>query len=246
MQLCFYLLTNTNDRSKLSSMNAAQRLSEGSIRRLSKGEETRAQILDVALNVASESGFEALTIGSLAERTGLSKSGLFAHFGSKEDLQIAVLEEGARRVTDMVFRAAFKEPRGVGRLRVLFHNWLGWADSCQLKGGCPIMAAAFEFDDRPGPVRDAVLMQHQRMQSGMARAVEICIETGEFRADTDPRQFAFEILGIANAFYFSHRLFRETNAAARAFAAFERLIADAMAQPASRSASPQLPPARQA
>lgn len=210
-------------------MNAAQRLTEHAIRRLSKGEETRAQILDVALNVASESGFEALTIGSLAERTGLSKSGLFAHFGSKEDLQIAVLDEGARRVTERVFKASLSEPRGVARLRALFGHWLGWAESCQLKGGCPIMAAAFEFDDRPGPVRDAVVKHHARMQSGMARTVELCIETGEFRADTDARQFAFEIFGIANAYYFSHRLMREANAAERAFKAFERLIADSLA-----------------
>lgn len=216
-------------------MNAAQRLADSSVRRLSKGEETRAQILDVALNVASESGFEALTIGSLAERTGLSKSGLFAHFGSKEDLQIAVLDEGARRVTEKVFKAALNEPRGVARLRALLANWLVWADGCNLKGGCPIMAAAFEFDDRPGPVRDAVVVHHQRMQSGMARAVNLCIEIGEFKADTDPGQFAFEIFGIANAYYFSHRLLREADASQRAFTAFERLIANALAQPADNS-----------
>lgn len=209
-------------------MNAIQRLSDNTIRRLSKGEETRAQILDVALNVASESGFEALTIGSLAERTGLSKSGLFAHFGSKEDLQIAVLDEGARRVTERVFKAALNEPRGVIRLRALFGNWLVWAETCQLKGGCPIMAAAFEFDDRPGPVRDAVVKHHSRMQSGMARTVELCIETGEFRPDTDPQQFAFEIFGIANAYYFSHRLMRDADAAERAFKAFDRLVMHAL------------------
>lgn len=228
-------LTNTNGRSKLSAMNAAQRLADSAIRRLSKGEETRAQILDVALNVASESGFEALTIGSLAERTGLSKSGLFAHFGSKEDLQIAVLDEGARRVTERVFMAALNEPRGVARLRALFGNWLVWSENCQLKGGCPIMAAAFEFDDRPGPVRDTVVRHHARMQSAMARTVDLCIETGEFRPDTDSRQYAFEIFGIANAYYFSHRLMREVDAAQCAFKAFERLVADALTTPAVRS-----------
>ncbi len=220
-------------------MNAIERSNQAQLRRLSKGEETRAQILDVALNVASESGFEALTIGSLAERTGLSKSGLFAHFGSKEDLQIAVLDEGARRVTDMVFGKAMASPRGVIRLRALFGNWLTWADTCQLKGGCPIMAAAFEFDDRPGPVRDAVLGHHQRMQREIARSVSICVDTGEFRGDTDSRQFAFEILGIANAFYFSHRLFREADASERAFAAFERLVKNALAtSPQSGDSNP--------
>lgn len=207
------------------------------LRKSSKGEETRAQILDVALNVASESGFDALTIGSLADLTGLSKSGLFAHFGSKEELQIAVLDEGARRVAQSVFLDAMKAPRGVARLRALLHNWLGWAEHCNLKGGCPIMAAAFEFDDRPGPVRDAVLKQHQRMQTEMARSVQMCVETGEFKPDTDAKQFAFEILGIANAFYFSHRLFREKDAAQRAFAAFERLVGNALVpSPSSRKA----------
>lgn len=206
-------------------------MNTAALRKPSKGEETRAQILDVALNVASESGFDALTIGSLADLTGLSKSGLFAHFGSKEELQIAVLDEGARRVGETVFKAALKAPRGVARLRALLSNWLGWAEHCKLKGGCPIMAAAFEFDDRPGPVREAVLKQHQRMQSEMARSVQMCIETGEFTPDTDPRQFAFEILGIANAFYFSHRLFREKDAAQRAFTAFERLVGNALVNP---------------
>ena len=104
------------------------------------------------------------------------------------------------------------------------------------------MAAAFEFDDRPGPVRDAVLKQHQRMQTEMARSVQMCVETGEFRPDTDPRQFAFEILGIANAFYFSHRLFREKDAAERAFKAFERLVGDSLVAPDQLAASPSAAP----
>lgn len=221
-------------------MNAAKALSAHD-RRLSKGEETRAQILDVALNMASESGFDALTIGSIAERTKLSKSGVFAHFGSKEDLQIAVLDEAARRVSRTVFGPALGAPRGLARLQTLLGNWLSWADTCQLKGGCPIMAAAFEFDDRPGPVRDAVLAHHQRMQHEIARACTHCIETGEFRPEVDARQFAFEVLGIANAFYFSHRLFREPDARQRAFAAFDRLVRSASTESALRTSA--LPPA---
>jgi AcrR family transcriptional regulator len=220
-------------------MNAATTL-----RKPSKGEETRAQILEVALNVASESGFDALTIGSLAELTGLSKSGLFAHFGSKEELQIAVLEEGARRVKDSVFIASLSSPRGVARLRALLGNWLTWAEGSKLKGGCPIMAAAFEFDDRPGPVRDAVVKQHHRMQTEIARSVQMCVETGEFTEDTDAKQYAFEIMGIANAFYFSHRLMREPDATKRAFSAFDRLVRDALVNPALPNASPAKPLAR--
>jgi hypothetical protein len=99
------------------------------------------------------------------------------------------------------------------------------------------MAAAFEFDDRPGPVRDAVVKQHQRMQTEIARSVQMCVETGEFAADTDAKQFAFEILGIANAFYFSHRLMREKDATQRAFTAFDRLVRDALANPSASTAT---------
>ena len=96
---------------------------------------------------------------------------------------LAPLATGYAAEGDVPFKAALKAPRGVARLRALLSNWLGWAEHCKLKGGCPIMAAAFEFDDRPGPVREAVLKQHQRMQSEMARSVQMCIETGEFTPD---------------------------------------------------------------
>lgn len=227
---------------------SAAKATSATDRRLTKGEETRSIILDVALNMASQSGFEALTIGSIAEKTQLSKSGVFAHFGSKEDLQIAVLDEAARRVSQTVFAPAMVRPRGLARLQAVLENWLGWADTCQLKGGCPIMAAAFEFDDRPGPVRDAVLAHHQRMQNEIARACAHCVETGEFRPDVDARQFAFEVLGIANAFYFAHRLFREADARERAFRAFSRLAescraAQTSSSPAAAGSSQPLPSA---
>src|SRR5918993_72704 len=124
---------------------------------MGKGEHTRATILEAALAEASRAGFESLTIGSLAERAGLSKSGLFAHFGSREELQVAAIEAAAARFTETVFLPALKARRGLPRLRALFGNWLGWTRLCGLSHGCPMQAAAIEFDDRPAPVRDAVI-----------------------------------------------------------------------------------------
>src|SRR5437868_14839275 len=126
-----------------------------------KGEETRALILDAAVLQASASGFESLTIGTLAEKTGMSKSGLFAHFGSKLELQMAALDESARQFTEAVFMPAMKAPRGLRRLKALFDNWLTWPQRMRLPGGCPIDAAAREYDHKPGPMRDAVIERQQ-------------------------------------------------------------------------------------
>src|SRR5512143_3621128 len=131
---------------------------------MGKGDQTRAAILDVALAQASRSGFESLTIGSLAERAGLSKSGLFAHFGSREELQVAAIEAAAARFTESVFRPALKARRGLPRLRALFDHWLDWTSRSGLTHGCPMQAAAIEFDDRPGPVRDAVVEHFARLE----------------------------------------------------------------------------------
>src|SRR5215831_3756544 len=143
---------------------AVRRITDAAPRtpRAGKGEITRAQILAAAVEQASASGFESLTIGSLAERTGLSKSGLFAHFGSKADLQIATLDEAARQFTEEVFLPAFKAPRGVKRLRALFDNWVTWPGRANLPGGCPIDAAGREYRHRPGPMRDAVMEREKQ------------------------------------------------------------------------------------
>src|SRR5258706_6219006 len=127
---------------------------------LRKGERTRSVILDRAAGLASESGLDGLTIGSLAAATGLSKSGLFAHFGSREELQLAVLERTREKFAEVVFRPALAKPRGLERYRAMFERWLDWTESADLPGGCPLLGAAMEFDDRPGPVRDRVI-QHQ-------------------------------------------------------------------------------------
>jgi AcrR family transcriptional regulator len=200
-----------------------------------KGEETRAQILEAAVQQASEGGFESLTIGTLAQRTGLSKSGLFAHFGSRSDLQVAALDEAARRFTEIVFLPALKAPRGLARLRAIVERFIGWTERAGLKGGCPIQAASGEYDDIPGPMRDAVAERQRSLAKELARAVQMAVETGELAADTDARQFVFELYGIVLAYYHTGRLVGDEDARKRALAAFERLVAcHAPSQPAAR------------
>ncbi|MEO8101081.1 MAG: TetR/AcrR family transcriptional regulator [Betaproteobacteria bacterium] len=204
-------------------MNAATK----SPPRASKGEETRTAILKAALKHASTEGFEAITIGSLAEKTGMSKSGLFAHFGSKEELQIATLDEAIRRFNEVTTLPALSSPRGLKRLNAMCDNWLTWTTRCDLTG-CPMMTAITEFDDKPGAVRDALLRHMQRMQESLVKSIQMTIDTGEFSADTDPEQLAFEFFGILASTYRSRNLFRDDLANIRARKAFDRLFALAM------------------
>ena len=193
---------------------------------MGKGEETRQAILDEALALASQVGVSGLSIGALADKAGMSKSGLFAHFGSKEELQVAVLREGQQRFVDTVVKPALKQPRGIARLRAILANWLDWTQRANLPGGCPMNAAANEFDDQPGAVRDCVeagLADGRRL---LANAVRMAIETGELRPDTDVEQFVFEFTGITLVNMQSKRLFNDKDANRRALDAFERLVRD--------------------
>ena len=192
--------------------------------RPTKGEETRAQILAAAVDQASSGGFESLTIGTLAEKTGMSKSGLFAHFGSKLDLQIAALDESARQFTDAVFRPALKAPRGVRRLRTLIENWITWPQRASLPGGCPIDAASREYQHQPGPMRDAILDRQRQLDAALAKAVELAVETGELAPSTDTRQFAFEFLAIILVFYRYEMVLGPDESRKRARTAFENLV----------------------
>jgi len=200
----------------------------------SKGEQTRAAILDAALQIASKLGLEGLTIGSLAEATGMSKSGLFAHFGSREDLQLAVLEHAAQLYGKRVFLPALKIERGLPRLRALFSHWLEWTMSSGLPGGCIMIAAAAEYDDRPGPIRDAVIANQNRGRAISEKAVRLAIEEGHLRADTDPEQIAFEMLAVFLAGHNYRRLLGDKEARKRSLTAFEELISRHAAPAAAR------------
>lgn len=192
--------------------------------KLSKGEETRAVILKAALEQASLSGFEWLTIGSLAGATGLSKSGLFAHFGSKEELQIATLDEAMRRFSEFVVVPIMAVPRGLKRLSALLEHTMTWTERCGLSA-CPLMMAIHEFDDKVGPVRDAVVEHMHRQNEGLMRSIEAAKASGELAADTDGEQLSFELFGIISSCYRSHHLFRDKNAKLFARRAFQRLVA---------------------
>jgi AcrR family transcriptional regulator len=190
---------------------------------MSKGESTRSSILHRALDLASEIGLEALSLGGLAKRVGMSKSGIYAHFESKEELQRQVLDATAARFIDVVVLPALKQPRGLPRVEALFAGWLRWS-TAELPGGCPFIAAATEFDDRPGPVRDT-LVAHLRDVTGMvARAARISVEEGHFRKDLDVDQFAFEVWGLLLAHHHFCRLMRKDDARTRAGRAFADLI----------------------
>ncbi|MCB1036968.1 MAG: TetR/AcrR family transcriptional regulator [Acidobacteria bacterium] len=189
---------------------------------MSKGEETRAAILERALEVASEVGLEGLSIGSLAKEVGMSKSGLFSHFDSKENLQLEVLETAVERFVSTVISPALREPRGEPRIRAIFESWLDWSQ--QLSGGCPFVSAANEMDDRPGLVRDRLVAYQQDWIEGLTTAARAAVQEGHFRSDLDPEQFAYDFYSIELAYQHFHRLMRDSASEARARRSFERLL----------------------
>jgi AcrR family transcriptional regulator len=194
-----------------------------------KGAETRQAILNHALSLATRVGMEGLTIGRLAGDLGMSKSGLIAHFQTKEALQVQVLEAGAHRFVEEVLRPALKALRGEPRLRALFHGFLAWESSPSLPGGCPLIAASTELDDRPGPARDYLVRTRRDLFDLLAGTVRSAIEEGQFRADVDADQFAYEFWGAMLAYHHASRLMRDPRAAARAAKAFETLVGAARA-----------------
>ena len=191
---------------------------------MGRGDQTREHILGAALSQATKLGLEGLTIGRLARELEMSKSGLFAHFGSKTGLQLAVLARARDIFIERVLRPALRQPRGEARVRALFENWLVWTRRAELEGGCLFAATASEFDDRPGPVRDEVASALERLRETLRRCAELAVEEGDFRADLDLDQFAFEWHGIQLAHHMESRLFRHPHAAVRARRAFDRLL----------------------
>ncbi len=212
-----------------------------------KGQLTRAAILDAALGLASHMGLEGLSIGALAELMQMSKSGVFAHFGSREELQISVVREYHARFEAEVFTPSLAEPRGLPRLRALFERWVRRV-SVELDSGCIYISGAVEFDDRPGPVREALVSMVVSWHEALARAIGIAIEEGQLRADTDVQQMLFEVHGLILALHHDARFLRSPDAPQRARHAFERIVVQAAApaavapmrsgQPPRNSAAP--------
>ncbi len=192
-------------------------------RSLHKGQQTRAAILEAALSLASHMGLEGLSIGALAEVTQMSKSGVFAHFGSREELQIAVIREYHTRFEEEVFFPAVREARGLPRLRALFERWVRRV-SVELDSGCIYISGAVEFDDRPGPVRDALASMVRAWQSALERAIRLAIEAGHLRPDTDTLQMLFEVHGLILSLHHDARFLRLPGAVDRARTGLERIV----------------------
>ncbi len=195
---------------------------------MGKGRETKRDILGQALDLSSQVGLEGLSFGVLARSAGMSKSGLYAHFDSKESLQCEVLDTAAQRFIDVVLAPALKQPRGLPRIQALFDNWLEWEVE-ELRGGCPFVTASAEFDDRPGPVRDRLVGHLKDMLGAIARAARIAVEERHFRADLDTEQFAYEFWAVLLAYQHYVRLLGDTGAESRARAAFADLVRGARA-----------------
>lgn len=176
------------------------------------------------MSVARLEGIEGISIGRLAEMVGLSKSGLFAHFKSKETLQIQVIDRAAAAFIDAVVRRAIQEPRGEPRLRALFDKWLSWANSPDVDGGCVFIGAAAELDDRPGKLRDCLVRVQRDWLDTLARAAQIAVHEGHFRASLDPDQLAFDIYAVMMAYHLYSRLLSDPNAEQRARTSFEALL----------------------
>jgi AcrR family transcriptional regulator len=201
-------------------------------RPLPKGRQTRAAILEAALGLASHMGLEGLSIGALAELMQMSKSGVFAHFGSREELQISVIREYHERFAAEVFQPAIREPRGLPRLRALFERWLRRV-SVEIDSGCIYISGAVEFDDRPGPVRDALAQMVRTWHATLEKAIRLAVDEGHLLPDTDPHQMLFEIHGLILSLHHDARFLRLPGALERAHLAFERMLAHHLAVPAA-------------
>jgi len=188
-----------------------------------KGDLTRQAILEQAVAFASHVGLEKLSIGRLADALEMSKSGLFAHFRSKEALQIQTLEHATAQFVDDVVRPALAQPRGLPRTRAVFERWLAWARSAP-RQGCVFVAAATEFDDQPGAVRDRLVQSQKDWLDVIANCFRTGVTEGHFRPDAGPYQFAQDLYGVMLAFHHAARLLRDPAAESRARHGFEALL----------------------
>ena len=192
-------------------------------RALQKGQQTKLAIIEAALGLSSQIGLEGLSIGVLAEVTQMSKSGVFAHFGSREELQISVIREYFHRFEQEVFYPALQAPRGLPRLRALFDNWMKRV-TVELQSGCIFISGAVEFDDRAGPVREALAHSVQTWLQALDRAVVQARDCGHLRADVDPHQVGFEIHGLILALHYEARFLKTPGSIERANQGFNNIL----------------------
>ena len=198
--------------------------SRPSRRRRPDGERSRAAILREAARLATVEGLDGLSLARLADAVGMSKSGLFAHFGSKEELQLAVMRTAVDRFVGEVVSPALRQPRGEPRVRALFERWIAWENVSYLPGGCPFLAVAGELDDRPGPVRDFVVQAQRDWIDALATAARIAVTEGHFRAELDVEQFAYELYSVILAYHQFQRLLDDPRAEERSRLSFAHLV----------------------
>ena len=200
-------------------------------RAMQKGQQTKAAIIEAALGLSTQIGLEGLSIGVLAEVTQMSKSGVFAHFGSREELQISVIREYFGRFEQEVFYPALHEERGLPRVQALFANWMKRV-AVEIQSGCIFISGAVEFDDRPGPVRDALATSVQTWLTALYRAVVLAKQCGHLQADADEQQIAFEIHGLILALHYEARFLKNPGSIGRANQGFANILARYGALPA--------------
>lgn len=189
-----------------------------------KGEATRHRIVTQGMELASEVGLDALTIGDLAKRLGMSKSSMYAHFSTKEDIQLAVIEHSVNTFHERAVFAAHLEPPGNLRLRTFFQHWLEWIRD-GLPGGDPLLGAATEFDDREdSPIRTSIVAHARRTNELLMEMVRDSIEVDHLHPELDPEQFVFDLTCITHGYHYYERLLRDPFAERRAIDAFERLL----------------------
>ena len=197
-----------------------------------KGRATRERIVGRALELAGQRGLDGVTIGDLATDLKLSKSGLYAHFKSKERLQLDVLDAAAADFSARVFVPALREPRGLPRLEAIFERWLAWLRVNASKNGCIFIAGAMEWDDREGVIRDALVHWFEELRQGLGKSIRLAIEAGHLRSDIDADQLASDLHSIALKYHLDQRLMHSPRALPRARTAFQRLIDAARPSPA--------------
>jgi AcrR family transcriptional regulator len=189
---------------------------------MEKGRGTKNTIIETGLEMSSQLGLECVTIGNLAKELQMSKSGLFAHFQSKENLQIEILEYAAEDFSQFVIRPALKVERGIPRIRDLVKRWIDWGD--KLTGGCIFVSAGMEYSDRPGKVRDALMRQQEEWLDSLRRIAQSAIKAGDFREDVDCEQFAFDLYSLLLGFHYYYKLLNDKKTRKRLQVAFEKLL----------------------
>ena len=189
---------------------------------MTKGEDTKEMILDIGLDMASRLGLEAVSIGVLAKAAQMSKSGLFAHFQSKENLQIEILRYAGDLFSEGVVNPTLRTEAGISRIRALVDNWVSW--TARITGGCIFVQASNDFKDRPGKVRDFLLLQQEAWIDSLRRIARSAIRVGHFRQDMDCDQFAFELYSLLLGFHLYYKLLRIEDTKVRQQAALDTLI----------------------